>query len=233
MIAKFINNKIRDTKELKKEAIELRRKGLSYSEILTKLSVAKSTLALWLKEVGLSKAQKTALTQKRLDASRRGGLAKKNQRIKRTVEVFEKAKNSVHKITDKDLLLIGAMLYWAEGAKQKEHNVSQKIAFSNSDEKMLKLFLLWLKKIANVSEGRIFLELYIHKSANRFEAIKFWERVLNKKVNKVYFKKGNFSTRRRNFGEVYHGLIRVIVLKSTDLNRYISGLVQGVLENCG
>lgn len=40
-----------------KIAIELRKRGLSYSEILMQVPVAKSTLSIWLHSVGLSKTQ--------------------------------------------------------------------------------------------------------------------------------------------------------------------------------
>ena len=39
----------------KKKAIELRKQGLSYSEIRKIVTVAKSTLSLWLRSVGLAK----------------------------------------------------------------------------------------------------------------------------------------------------------------------------------
>jgi len=59
-------------KTQKELAISLRQGGRSYSEILQKVSVAKSTLSLWLREVGLSKKQHQRLTQKRLKAAQRG-----------------------------------------------------------------------------------------------------------------------------------------------------------------
>lgn len=50
--------------EEKKKAIELRKQGLSYREILEQIPVAKSSLSLWLRSVGLSKKQKQRLTEK-------------------------------------------------------------------------------------------------------------------------------------------------------------------------
>ena len=49
----------------KSQAIAYRKQGFSYSEILSKVPVAKSTLSEWLKSVGLSKAQKHKLTEKK------------------------------------------------------------------------------------------------------------------------------------------------------------------------
>ena len=60
---------IRKIKE-KEKAIILRKRGMTYSEILDVVSVAKSTLALWLQSVNLSKKQKQRITEKRLASSR-------------------------------------------------------------------------------------------------------------------------------------------------------------------
>jgi hypothetical protein len=46
----------------KERAIMLRKKGLSYREILVEIPVAKSTLTEWFKTVGLTVAQKQRLT---------------------------------------------------------------------------------------------------------------------------------------------------------------------------
>ena len=43
--------------ELKIKTQNLRREGMTYSEILKIIPVAKSTISLWLREVGLSKKE--------------------------------------------------------------------------------------------------------------------------------------------------------------------------------
>ena len=49
----------------KAKAIAFRKEGKTYSEILKKVPVAKSTLSLWLRDVGLSKTQKQKITVKK------------------------------------------------------------------------------------------------------------------------------------------------------------------------
>ena len=71
----------------KLKAIELRRRGLSYREVLRHVPVANSTLSLWLRQVGLSRTQTQRLTAKRLAAGRRGGekvRALRQERIRQT-----------------------------------------------------------------------------------------------------------------------------------------------------
>ena len=154
-----------------KTAIDLRKKGFSYKEILSEVPVAKSTLSLWLRSVGLSKRQKQRLTLKRLEASKRGAEKKRNQRLITTKEIKEKAKAEINKLNlnHEKLWLMGIMLYWAEGSKEKEDCRTSAVKFSNSDPFMHNIFAKWLIKVCKVHENHIIYELYIHDShKNRF-----------------------------------------------------------------
>jgi len=50
---------------------------------------------------------------------------------------------------------------------------------------------------------------------------------------RVYYKKGKINTIRKNIDNSYNGLIRIKVLKSTDLNRRIAGYIEGLIELFG
>lgn len=95
----------------KEKAIKLRKKGYSYSEILREVSVTKSTLSLWLRSVGLSKRQKQRLTEKKLAVLLKGAITKRNQRITITEEIKRKAQKEIGKINQRELWLIGTILY--------------------------------------------------------------------------------------------------------------------------
>ena len=223
---------------LKVKAIELRGKGLTYSEILKEVPVAKSTLSLWLRSVGLSKRQKQRITKKKLDAGLRGAKTRKRQRLLITREIKEKAKQEIAYVNLEQLRLLGAALYWAEGTKEKEYNPSMGIIFSNSDLLMIKLFIQWLEKCLKVTRSRIYFELFIHRTHSKrlSEIIKNWAKnigFLETKFDKIYYKKNKISTKRRNVGIQYFGLIRVRVKSSTNLNRKIAGWVEGICTQCG
>lgn len=215
-----------------KEAIELRKKGLSYSEILKIIPVAKSTLSLWLKSVGLSKEQKQRLTDKKIASALRGAARKKEIRIQKTKTIFKEAAKDIKNISQKELFLIGVALYWAEGSKQKDTNVSARVRFSNSDPKMIKLFLLWLDKICGIKSPNIRCDLYIHEKANIANAKSFWEKEINESIQSIYYKKSKF-TKRKNIGDDYFGLVSVNVKQSADLNRKISAWVESVCNYWG
>lgn len=214
----------------RKRALELRRRGLSYREILQKIPVAKSTLSLWLRSVGLSKRQKHRLTQKQLDAAHRGGEARFQKRIKATQRIYEKTFKDIGSISKRELWLMGVMLYWAEGTKQKEHNVSQPLAFTNSDPAMVRLFIRWLSQVWNIKRGQFKVELYVHLNAkNNLKKIEqFWTKNVDAKPDTVYFKKGKISTNRKRINTDYYGLVRIVVKRSTDLNRKIDGWIKGI-----
>lgn len=224
--------------DLKEKSIELRKRGLSYSEIIRQIPVSKSTLSLWLHLVELSKKQKQRLTDKKLASALKGAQARKTQRIKISNEIKVESCAQIKSINYKELLLIGTALYWAEGSKEKEHSVSQGVIFSNSDPLMIKLFIKWLKEILNVKEEEIVPEIYIHEnSINNIVAVKkYWSGITNipiSEFNRVYFKKNKLSTKRKNIGKNYYGLLRIRVRRSTNMNRKISGWIEGVLKNCG
>lgn len=218
----------------KKLAIKLRKEGLSYSEILKKISVAKSTLSLWLQSVGLSIPQKQHLTEKRLMAARRGGLAKKNFKIKISEEIKNKARSEIKGLSDRELWLIGTALYWAEGSKEKRN--AQGITFTNSDPLMIKFFLNWIQQVFNIKKENIYFEIYLHKTAatKEKEVKDFWKKIINfpnPYFTKIRWKKNKINSKRKNIGENYFGLLRINVRKSSNLNRMVAGWIDGICKN--
>jgi hypothetical protein len=224
---------IEKTKE-KQKAIALRKKGLSYNEILKRVPVAKSTLSLWLRDIGLAKRQKQRLTEKRRIAQIKAQQTCRDNRIKTTKEIKLLAKKEIQKLSRKELWLIGVALYWAEGSKQKETNVSQEVSLGNSDPNVVKIFLKWLMEICLVQKKAIHVRLYIHRIGNEKRALNYWSKVTKiptKKFQKTVFKKHNVKTNRKVDNRQYFGLLDVGVRRSTNLNRKIAGWIEGISQN--
>lgn len=226
------------SEELKAKAITLRKAGNSYTEIIKQIPVAKSTLSVWLRTVQLSTPQQQRLTNRRYEASVRGGVAKKEKRIKHTAEIKKTAILEVGDISKRELWVMGIMLYWGEGAKSKEHNVSQGMIFSNSDPMMVKMYLTWLIKCLEIPIERIKFEIYIHEEyKTRLPQIgTYWATVTGfsiAKFSKIYFKRHSVKTNRKNKGDKYYGMLRVKTTRSTDLNRKVTGWIEGIYKQCG
>jgi len=224
---------IEKTKE-RQQAIALRKKGLSYNEILKRVPVAKSTLSLWLRDIGLAKRRKQRLTEKRRIAQIKAQQTCRNNRIKATEEIKLLARKEIPKLSRKKLWLIGVALYWAEGSKQKETNVSQRVSLGNSDPNVVKIFLRWLMEICLVQKKDIHIRLYIHRTGNEKRALNYWSKVTKipiKKFQKTVFKKHNVKTNRKVDNRQYFGLLDVGVRRSTNLNRKIAGWIEGISQN--
>ena len=121
--------------------------GETYSEILKEVKVAKSSLSLWFRDVGLAKKQVQRITAKRYAAQKRGAEARHLQRVVRSKDIYAKAVREVGSLSRRELWLVGTALYWAEGSKQHEHTPSVGTIFSNSDIAMHWLFMRWLDAI--------------------------------------------------------------------------------------
>ncbi len=214
----------------------MRKSGKTYSEILKEIPVAKSTLSLWLRDVGLSTKQFQRLTEKRLAAGKRGGEARRQQRIIKTQEILRNSLSDIKHISKRELWIIGIVLYWAEGSKEKEYQHGIGIRFSNSDPRIIQVFLRWLKEICNINEDRIGFEIYIHRnSQNNIDVVrKYWSKITKSKIEKfntIYYKKNDIKTKRRNTKDLYYGLIRVRVSSSSSLLRQITGWSEAIFRN--
>lgn len=221
--------------DLKNKAVELRKTGLSYSEILKEIPVAKSTLSLWLQSVGLSKKQKQRLTDKKLAAMKRGWIKVHQLRMDRWKKTKDLASLDIKSISKRERWLIGIVLYWAEGSKEHEYSKSTSAKFSNSDPMMVVFFKNWLLEFCSLSQENLIYELYIHEKADISKAVIFWSEKLMVAQNsiRVYFKRHNPKTNRKNIDSSYVGLIRIRVKGGVSLPRKIEGWVNGILKNCG
>ncbi len=218
----------------KEKAIRLRKEGKTYSEILKVIPVAKSTLSLWLRNVGLAKRQIQKITEKKRAGQLRGALVRKNQRIEITEKLREKGRGEIGKLSQRELWLFGIALYWAEGSKEHTYG-SQVVKFTNSDPKMITVFVHWLREICNVPISDITFEIYIHENhkARVLEIRKYWAKQLDLSVSyfdRIYFKKNIVKNIQKEC--LYYGQVRVNMRRSSTLLRTLMGWTLGVSEQC-
>ncbi len=216
----------------KKRAVQLRKEGKTYQEIRTLVPVSKSTLSLWLREVGLAKQQAQRITAKKRAAQKKGGATRRIMREESTAALIEQAQQGVGALSPRELLLVGTALYWAEGSKQHAHSKSVGVLFSNGDAAMHRVFLQWLS-LVGVSYADLIFELYVHEERRKEspQFVAWWKKALALDSGvpmAIYAKKGNRNTMRKNTGALYHGLLRIKVRRSTNLNRRIQGWIQGI-----
>ncbi len=225
---------MKDKLAQKENAVKMRKQGKTYNEILNEVPVAKSTLSLWLREVGLSKGQKQTLTDKRVAAQKRGAARRHEMRLVKTAEIHRLCKKDIKSISKRELFLVGIALYWAEGSKSTGNKTGVMVDFGNSDPQMLKLFIKWLRTFANVTSDDFTLRLHLHENhkSRESEIIKTWSEELGESKNlftKTLYKKHNPKTNRTKVDNSYIGLVSVRVKKSTDLNLRILGWIYAII----
>jgi len=76
---------------------------------------------------------------------------------------------------DKKLKIAGIMLYWAEGYKNLSKNIrGGTIDLANSDTKMIKTFLKFLREICGINESRLRVQMYCYANQNVDLLKKYW-----------------------------------------------------------
>lgn len=219
----------------KHNAIALRKQGKTYSEILRVIHVAKSTLGIWLKDAKLSKYENQKFTEAKRLASLRGGRAKKDQRIKKQTKILSQSQSEIKNISDRELFLIGVVLYWAEGAKEKEYSPGSQLQFSNMDSRMIQIFLVWLIKVCKIDKNMIIFNIFLHQThKSRVGEVRgYWSKITGFPVDNfstVYWKRSELKTNRKNTEEKYHGVLKIKVRQSSDLVRKLAGWSEGIFE---
>ncbi len=223
--------------DLKNRAIALRREGKTYSEILKDIPVAKSTLTLWFHEVELAVHQKQRITEKRIAGQKKAAQAKRHKRTRSQDAIWTEAEREIGTLSKRELWLIGIALYWAEGSKEKEWKPGTGMKFSNSDPRMIRVFLRWVGEFFHTKPNDISFEIFIHEHKRNqiSEVVNFWSRQVffpKESFNKIYYKRHNVLTKRKNVGFLYNGQLRVTIAKSSTLVRKVEGWTRGIDTYC-
>jgi hypothetical protein len=82
---------------------------------------------------------------------------------------------------EKDLKITGIMLYWGEGAK-----TGNCVKLANSNPGIIKVFLLFLRKICGIDEKRIKMILHIYPDQDRNFLESFWSSITGIELERFY-----------------------------------------------
>jgi len=138
----------------------------------------------------------------------------------------------IGELTDRELLITGAIAYWCEGGKSKPHRRSDRVVFINSDPALIRFFLRFLDT-AGTPRANLGFRVYIHENADVEAAQRFWLEVTGAAIGQFAtptLKRHNPKTMRKNVGQTYHGCLRIDVQHSADLYRKIEGWAATILN---
>ena len=163
----------------KRQAIALRQDGLTYNEIRAVIpGLSKATLSGWLKNINLTTNQRKRILDKIHSAAQAGRLKGSwTNRVKaeeRIAQITNTALQEYIVLSKDPRFLVGVALYWAEGAK-----VSRSFQFINSDPKMIKTMMSWLRHVCKVNADQIGIRIYAHKIYADKNLEEYWAKIVN------------------------------------------------------
>ncbi|MGW7431966.1 hypothetical protein ACWGIN_20750 [Streptomyces sp. NPDC054861] len=219
--------------DLRAKARELRLQGLTYDQIQLELGCSKSSISLWVRDLPKPE-RRDAAEQARLAARKRWEheLAVRDVARQRTKDA---AAQDVGRLTERELLLAGAALYWAEGAKDKPYSRRENVLFVNSDPGVIRVYMAWLR-LLGIEPDRLTFRVMIHMTADVEEAERYWADLVGVDVDtfrKTTIKRHNPKTLRKNTGEDYRGCLVIRVSKGAELYRRIEGWWAGMVRSVG
>ncbi|OGG14070.1 hypothetical protein A2773_07230 [Candidatus Gottesmanbacteria bacterium RIFCSPHIGHO2_01_FULL_39_10] len=180
----------------RQEAIKLRLKGLTYSDIRKHLNIAKSTLSDWLSKYPLTKEQielleKNIKKHKELSIEK-VRITKRRKRERRWVKIYKEVKKAWIPLRREELELAGIFLYWGEGNKR----MNGPLSLNNTDPQVLKFYLYWLKDVLKISKEKIRVNLHLYSDMSKETEMEFWSEEL--KLPLTQFSKPYIKSSKRS-----------------------------------
>jgi len=186
--------------ELKEKAKQLRRKGFSLTEISVKLSISKSTLSDWLKNIALNRKALERLKDRKIYGQYKSRTIKLEKGKIFRKEIDSKTKKIVDKLSlDQDhAKILCSLIYYCEGVKGTDRLVT----FINSDPSLVSLFLTLFRKGFDTKNSKFRILMHLHNYHNEQSQKLFWSKITKISQNqfqKTYFKPNTGKRQRDNY----------------------------------
>ncbi len=206
--------------ERMKQAQELRKHGLSYSEILSQVKASRSSISKWCSTIPLPETTIKTLRARGGKASQRGA-TNKMVRQHEVTDIKSRASLSIPSLTQAEFKLAGLMLYWAEGAK------SRLVDFTNSNPAMVALMVRWFREVCSVEDKDFRVQLHLHAGQDENDLKRYWSKLTNiplHQFHKSYIKRAGTGHRKNR---LYRGTAKIRICNKNLLHR-ILGMIDGV-----
>ncbi|MFA4858238.1 MAG: hypothetical protein WC901_06800 [Candidatus Margulisiibacteriota bacterium] len=185
--------------------------GKSAKEIAAEMGFSEHKICYWLEKTGTKKRSRSEATYLKRNPSG---------------DPFK----IVEQITyPKDLMLffVAIGLYLGEGAKKGRHRV----ALGNTDPKILKAFLFFIRKICRLREEKIFAELNIFDDIDKDFAVEYWARTVGIAKEQVKYvcvrkSKGGTYKNKSKYGTL------TIKVSNTKLKQIILEWCRLIINDC-
>lgn len=174
----------------REQANVLRRSGKSYSEIIEQMKVPRSTLSAWFK----NRAWSEEVANEQMRRVREGSKIRlsvlnviRGNRLRQVyVQARQDATVDYSELKYHPLFIAGIMAYWSHG----ERSTRQRISFSSSDERKIRIFYLFLTEVCSCTSISVRLLINKAKIGQENEARGYWAQKIGLKPDD--FGKTNF-----------------------------------------
>jgi hypothetical protein len=217
---------------IKEKAFKLRRSKKSYKEIKDIMGIPKSTLSAWFgKELGVDFNSKgwlehladiRVLAVRAIKKKKFDGLEK--IRINMEKEVLSYPLKDIS--FQKSLL---AMLYWSEGSK---HAKMSGLKFTNTDPKMIDLFIRLLRTCYQPDEKKFYIYLQLHYYHPIRKTKKFWSDLTNIPESQFHATIIKKRSRKKRFRQNYMGICS-IGHASSAIRKEMMAIAYAIQKNIG
>ena len=219
-------------------ALTLRLEGKTYGEIRNLFGIPKSTLSNWFSTLELDNEVKRILESKRkngylklleFNKIRTVSIKKENEDIRKNYE------SRINKLSNRELMILGAALYWGEGYKNfniKRNGSYPYICFANSDPQMVVTFINFMERILNISKDKIKAQVTIYPNLNPEEAVNYWQNIIKIPKTNFRFQIGlsRASQKKRPKHLLPYGTLQLRVSRRQEFFK-IKGLIDGIIKS--
>jgi hypothetical protein len=158
-------------------------------EISDKLDVSKGSVSAWVRDVELNEKAKARIEKRKSEARDKARQTKKKQRKKKYKVAAQMAKETANRfdLTSESTRIMCALLYWCEGATNRD----QRINFTNSDPDLVELFLKLLRNSFDLNEEKFRVIMHLHDYHNEAKQKEFWQEITSvpkKQFNQTHHK---------------------------------------------
>lgn len=184
--------------EEKKKAITLRKKGLAMGDIAKELGVAKSSVSYWVRDVKLTKAQRTKLNANghSIDAIEKRRIARLKNTAAKRKNIVNAAIHEAEALSKNTLWCVGVALYWGEGGKTQ--NMAR---IANSDPEVIKTMMRFFREICDIPKEKFRGHIHTFAHCDEKKAELYWSKVSNiphSQFFKTYKKQSSASKNKRD-----------------------------------
>jgi len=176
------------------------------NEIAAQIGVAKSSVSLWVRDIPLSPKARARIASLQTAGQKASQQALFKRTRERLLVAKEEAQQITHGLTvSPDLaLLVCALLYWCEGAKDKNDKT---FTFSNSDSQLVRAFMLLMRRGLILDEKKFRVRMHLHEYHNESLQKKFWSEVTDiseRQFSKTYWRPHTAKTTKSGYPGCVH-----------------------------